>query len=114
MASNSKVAKVGKSAKFITVQKWETELNCQYATSSELQKNGSSNFKFDKCLKGQSKCWKGKQHKRAADFQTKSKPIFHVTVKMKDTDSIRIKFNSAYYLAKMERPFSVYNNLLKL
>ena len=33
---------------------------------------------------------------------------------MKDTYSIRIKFNSAYYLAKMERPFSDYNNLLKL
>ena len=29
MASNSQVAKVGKSAKFITVQKWETELNCK-------------------------------------------------------------------------------------
>ena len=29
MASNSKVAKVGKSAKFITVQKWEMELNCK-------------------------------------------------------------------------------------
>ena len=58
MASNSKVAKVGKSAKFITVQKWETEFNCQYATSSELQINGSSNFKFDKCLQGQSKMLK--------------------------------------------------------
>ena len=58
MASNSKVAKVGKSAKFITVQKWETELNCQYATSSELQINGSSNLKFDICLKGQLKMLK--------------------------------------------------------
>ena len=29
MASNSKVAKDGKSSKFITVQKWETELNCK-------------------------------------------------------------------------------------
>ena len=27
---------------------------------------------------------------------------------------MRIKFNSAYYLAKMERPFSDYNNVLKL
>ena len=27
---------------------------------------------------------------------------------------MRIKFNSAYYLAKMKRPFSDYNNLLKL
>ena len=33
---------------------------------------------------------------------------------MKDTYSIRIKFNSAYYLSKMERPFSGYNNLLKI
>ena len=29
MASNSEVAKVAKSAKLITVQKWETELNCK-------------------------------------------------------------------------------------
>ena len=27
---------------------------------------------------------------------------------------MRIKFNSAYYLAKMEKPFSDYNNVLKL
>ena len=27
---------------------------------------------------------------------------------------MKIKFNSAYYLAKMERPFSDYNNVLKL
>ena len=43
-------------------------------------------------------------------------PIFQGIVKMKekDRDSMRIKFNSAYYLAKMKRPFSDYNNLLKL
>ena len=35
-------------------------------------------------------------------------------MKEKDRDSMRIKLNSAYYLAKMERPFSDYNNLLKL
>ena len=29
MASYSKIARVGKSAKLITVQKWETELNCK-------------------------------------------------------------------------------------
>ena len=73
---------------------------------------------------------KGKQHKRAANLQTKSEmgaklyqqnvvnvtPIFRGIVKMKekDRDSRRINFYSAYYLAKIERPFSDYNNLLKL
>ena len=73
---------------------------------------------------------KGKQHKRAANLQTKSEmgaklyqqnvvnvtPIFRGIVKMKekDRDSRRINFYSAYYLAKMERPFSEYNSLLKL
>ena len=33
-------------------------------------------------------------------------------MKEKDTDSAKIKFSSAYYLAKMESPFSDYNNLL--
>ena len=42
-------------------------------------------------------------------------PTFQEIVKMKEKrDSMRIKFNSAYYLAKMKRPFSDYNNLVKL
>ena len=60
MASNSQVAKVGKSAKFITVQKWETELNfkleydiinvkveklvCSTCKKWEKRINDSSNF----------------------------------------------------------------------
>ena len=34
MASNSNVVKVGKSAKSITVQKWETELSCKLSMTS--------------------------------------------------------------------------------
>ena len=32
---------------------------------------------------------------------------------MKDRESLRVKFNSAYYLAKQERPFSDFSELLK-
>jgi hypothetical protein len=32
---------------------------------------------------------------------------------MKDQESLRVKFNSAYYLAKQERPFSDFSELLK-
>ena len=32
----------------------------------------------------------------------------------KNRDSTRIKFNSAYYLGKMERHFSDYSSLIKL
>ena len=76
------------------------------------------------------KNFKGEQHKSAANLQTKGEmgaelyqqnvvnvtPIFRGIVKMKkkDRDSRRINFYSAYYLAKMERAFSDYNNLLKL
>jgi hypothetical protein len=33
---------------------------------------------------------------------------------MKDRESLRVKFNLAYYLAKQERPFSDFSELLKL
>ena len=71
---------------------------------------------------------KGKKHKRAADLQTKSEmgaeaneqnvvnvvPFFQgiVTMEEKDREPVTIKFNSALYLAKIERPFSDYDNLL--
>ena len=152
MASNSKFAKVGKSAKFITVQKWETELNCKldYDVNGKVEKlvcstckkwekriSGSSNFSLTWIRPGSTnvkkdnlvKHLKDKQHKRAADLHTKSQMgaevyqqnvvsvalIFRGMVKMKekDRDSMRIKFNSVCYLAKMERSFSDYNNLLK-
>ena len=154
MASNSKVAKVGKSAKFITVQKWETELNCKLecdTTNGKVEKlvcstckkwerriSGSSNFSLTWIQPGLTnvekdslvKHLKGEQHESAANLQTKREMgaevyqrnfinvalIFTGTVKMKEKnwDSMRIKFNSTYYLAKMDRPFSDYNNLLKL
>ena len=143
MTSNLKVAKVGKSAKFITVQKWETELNCklEYGINSKVKKlvcttcrrwekriSGSSNFSLTWIRPGSTnvekdslvKHLKSEQHKRAADLQTKGEmgnvvnvaPIFRGIVKMKEkeTDCIKIQFNSAYYLAKMERPFSDYSN----
>ena len=95
MASNSKVTKVGKSAKFITVQKWETELNCklEYDINSKVEKlvcstckrwekiiNGSSNFSLMWIWPGLAnfekdilvKCLKGEQYKTAADLQTNS------------------------------------------
>ena len=151
MASNSKVTKVGKSAKFITVQKWETELNCklEYDINSKVEKlvcstckrwekiiNGSSNFSLMWIWPGLAnfekdilvKCLKGEQYKTAADLQTNSEigaqayqqNIVNVALicrgivkmKEKETGSVKIKFSSAYYLAKMESPFSDYNNLL--
>ena len=76
------------------------------------------------------KHFNGEQRKRAANFQTKNKigaeayqptvlnvaRIFRGIVKMKEKNrhSMRIKLISASYLAKMERPFSDYDNLLKL
>ena len=76
------------------------------------------------------KHFNSEQRKRAANFQTKNKigaeayqptvlnvaRIFRGIVKMKEKNrhSMRIKLNSASYLAKMERPFSDYDNLLKL
>ena len=41
-------------------------------------------------------------------------PFFQGTVTMeeKDREPVTIKFNSALYLAKIERPFSDYDNLL--
>ena len=141
------------SAKFITVQKWETELSCKLehdinskveklvcSTSKRWEKRicgssnlfliwiwpGSTNVEKDSLVKQLT----GEQHKRAANLQTKSQMgaeacqqnvvnvalIFWGIVKMKekDSDSMKIKFNLAYYLAKMERPFSDDNNLLKL
>ena len=43
-------------------------------------------------------------------------PFFQgiVTMEEKDREPVTIKFNSALYLAKIERPFSDYDNLLKL
>ena len=95
MTSNLKVAKVGKSAKFITVQKWETELNCklEYDINSKVEKlvcstckrwekriSGSSNFSLTYIRSDSTnvekdslvKHLKGEQHKRAATLQTKS------------------------------------------
>ena len=96
MASNSKVAKVGKSAKFISVQKWEAELNCKLeydiingkveklvrSTCKRWEKRirGSSNFSLTWIWPGSTnvekdslvKHLKGEQHERAADLQTKS------------------------------------------
>ena len=85
---------------------------------------GFANFEKDILVK----CFKGEQYKTAADLQTNSEIgaqayqqnivnvalIFRGIVKMKenDTGSVKIKFSSAYYLAKMESPFSDYNNLL--
>ena len=94
MTSNLKVAKVGKSAKFITVQKWETELNCklEYGINSKVKKlvcstckrwekriSGNSNFSLTWIRPGSTnvekdslvKHLKSEQHKRAADLQTK-------------------------------------------
>ncbi|XP_028408661.1 zinc finger protein 862-like [Dendronephthya gigantea] len=38
----------------------------------------------------------------------------NMCMSVKDRESLRIKFNSAYYLAKQERPFSDFSELLKL
>ena len=131
------------SAKFITVQKWETELSCKLehdinsnveklvcSTSKSWEKRicGSSNLFLTWIWPGSTNVEKdslvkqltGEQHKRAANLYQQNvvnvAPIFWGIVKMKekDSDSMKIKFNLAYYLAKMERPFSDYNNLLKL
>ena len=56
MASNSKVAKVGKSAKFITVEKWETELNCKLEydiINGKVESQFSAPVKMGKENKGQ-------------------------------------------------------------
>ena len=70
------------------------------------------------------------QHRRPSEIQKKSKlgavPYFQnicdrtligKSVKKmaeKDRENMRVKFNSAYYLAKKERPFRDYPNLLEL
>ena len=97
MAPNSKVAEFGKSAKFIAVQKWETELNCELEYDIihgkveklvcntckrwEKRKSGSSNFSTSYIQTGLTnvekgslvKHLKGKQHKKATNLLTKSK-----------------------------------------
>ena len=96
MAFNSKVAQAVKSAKFLTVQKWETELNCKleydiiYGMVKKLvcstckkwgkRLSGSSNYSLTWIRPDSThiekdslvKHLKDEQYKRAAEVQTKS------------------------------------------
>ena len=114
------------------------KLVCSTCIRWEKRISGSSNFSLTWIQPGLMnvekdslvKHLKSEQHKTAAHLHTKSEMgaeayqqnvvnvalIFQGIVKMKEKyrDSMAIKLISAYYLAKMERPFGDYNNLLKL
>ena len=109
-----------------TCKRWEKRVSGSSNFSVTWIRPGLINVEKDSLVKHRN----GEQRKRAANLQTKSKigaeayqptvlnvaPIFRGILKIKEKDrySIRIKFNSAYYLAKIERPFSDHDNLLKL